>query len=227
MIFDRRLAARETAPITNDPWVTTASGDRPSTPFLLSPELHVCAAALVATLALGLAVVLGAARWSDRLMLDFRRWRPSTTVPGLDAAALADRFARTQTSIPEQRPFRLVLQLPPAARVGDVMAAESLVPRRAGGHCFFVLAFPSAPASGPSSPLAASARVWVGGRLAATFPVGPPRPVRRDVRLDGVSPARGVIPVRFEIVAEPVRPGKPARPAAVAFEMATLRRCTP
>lgn len=242
VIFGRRLAAirhghgepqpRETVPITNDPQVATTSGDRPSTPLLASPELRVCAVTLVAALALGLAVVLGLARWSDRLMLDFRRWHPSTTVKNLGAAALAAYFDRSQTAIPEQRPFRLALQLPPTARVGDVMAAEGWVSRSAGRHCFFVLAFPSRPASGAASPLASSARVWVGGRLAASFPVGPadpPRrdvdPRRRDVRLDGVTPARGGVPVRFEIVAEPAPPGALARPAAVQFEMATLRRC--
>jgi hypothetical protein len=204
------------------------SGDRPSRSFLASPELHVCAVALLAALALGLAVVFALARWSDRTMLDFRRWRPSTSVPGLRAVGLDAHFERSQTAIPEQRPFRLTLQLPASARVGDGMAAEAWVPRRPGRHCFFVLAFPSAPASQPASALAARARVWVGGRLADSFPVGSTaEPSRRDIRLDGVVPAGGGVPVRFEIVAEPALTGSAPTPAAVQFEMATLRRCAP
>lgn len=187
-----------------------------------------CAVALLAALALGLAVVFAIARWSDRTMLDFRRWRPSTTVPGVRVVGLDGYFARIQTAIPAQRPFRLTLQLPASARVGDVMAAEAWVPRRPGRHCFFVLAFPSAPVSEPASSLAARARVWVGGRLADSFPVGSTeRPFRRNIRLDGLVPARGGVAVRFEIVAEPAPTQSAPNPAAVQFEMATLRRCPP
>ncbi|MGH2627944.1 MAG: hypothetical protein ACRDHY_14995 [Anaerolineales bacterium] len=222
-----RQGQRSRQTTANDPDVHDPGQEGHARPFLASPELRLSAAVLVAGAALCLAVLFAIARWTDLLMLDLRRWRPSTTVRGLEGAALAAHFEHSQTTVAEERPFRLTMRLPATARVGDVLAAERWVARRSGRHCFFVLAYSTAvPPPDEGARLATRAQVWVGDRLGASFPVLPKKPSRL-VRLDQVRPSRGRVRVRFELVAEPAAPGAVVTPSAVHFAIGRLRRCGP
>lgn len=198
----------------------------PTAPLLGSPELRVVVALLVGCVAMAFAILLAIGRWTDLFMLDLRQWQPATSVRGLQGTALATYFADTQSSFFVQRAFRLTLQLPPGARVGDVLAAEGRVSRRRGRHCFMVLAWPAPAAPETAAALTTSGRVWVDGRHSASFRVVPGERARA-MSLPGLDLRGGDVRVRFEIVAEPTAPGLPVTPAAIHFEMATLRRCDP
>jgi hypothetical protein len=198
-------------------------------PLYRSAELRLAAAAAIAAGALLLAALQVTARWSDFLMLDFRQWQPSSSVPDLAGPRAKEYFESLQTSIPEQRPFRLSLQVPPTARPGDFVAVErTFAVGTDGRYCLRALTFGSPPAPGTTATTTpAFARVLVNGKVVTLQPIVPGGP-GGAFYVGQIEPRKAKVEIRFEAVAEALAPGAPQHPpAAFHFEFATLRRCDP
>jgi hypothetical protein len=181
----------------------------------------------LAAVALLLALLAVVRERTDALMLDFREWQPSSSVPELAGSRVREYFESVQTPIPEQRPFRLSLQVPPTARPGDFVAATW--ERRADSgrrYCFLALTFGSPPAPGTLATTALTfVRVLVNGETVSEFAVAPDS-AGRAVYESRIVPRNGRIAVRLEARAEALPPGAPQQPpAAVHFELASLRGC--
>jgi hypothetical protein len=190
-------------------------------------ELRLVLALAMAAGALLLALLAVAKERTDVLMLDLREWRPSSSVPDLAGSTLRDFFESIQTPIPEQRPFRLSLQVPPTARPHDFVAAEWDRPADPGRrYCLLVLTFGSPPAPGTLATTARLyARVQINGKGVADFRV-PPDGAGGAIYEPRIEARDGRITVRVEARAEALPPGTPQQPpAAVHFEFASLRAC--
>jgi hypothetical protein len=193
----------------------------------LSRELRLVVAASGALVALLLAVLHVVAARTDLLMLDLREWRPVSSVPGLTGEELARFYEGLQVVPPEQRPFRLSLQLPPTARPGDVLAAERVVDAGEGSRCLFVLSFVSAPAPGSAATTLPVLSQVVAGDRVVSLPAITPAAAGSVWYLRDVQSRAGKLPIRFEVRASGVAPGMTARPpAAIHFELARLRPCS-
>jgi hypothetical protein len=183
-------------------------------PFLLrSPELRIVAAAAVAAISLGLAVLEVAAARTDLLMLDLREWRP--VGPRADAAAF---FESVQTAPPDLRPLQLELRLAQPGSPSDFLAAERTFDvDRDGCYRFRVYVWSPTPVH------TAKSYILVNDEIAWSAPLAEAAP-GRGVSIDGVRPRQGEVEVRLELRAEPLR-ASPASPVPTArFEYAVLRQ---
>lgn len=189
-------------------------------------ELRIVLAASVAAVSLLLASLHVLAARTDLLMLDLREWRPVSSVPRLQGEALERYFEGLQSVPPEQRPFRLTLQVPASARPGDFVAAEHEVPATEGSHCLLVLSFVSDPVPGTSATTAIAVPRIVAGDRIVELPRLVPAVEGAVSYLRGIRSGVGRIPIRFEVRAEALRADMPPqRPAAIHFELARLRSC--
>jgi hypothetical protein len=189
-------------------------------------ELRVVLAALVAAGALVLAALHVVAARTDFLVLDLRAWQPVSSIPGLQGEALARFYESLQVVPPEQRPFRLTLQVPPTARPGDFVAAERSLPAAEGEHCLAVLTFVADPPAGTAATTAIAMPRIVAGDRHVTLPRMVPAVEGAAWELRDIHPRRGRIPIRFEVRAAALAAGSDhQRPAAIHFELVRLRAC--
>lgn len=181
--------------------------------LLRSPELRIVAAAAVAVISLGLAVLEVAAARTDLLMLDLREWRP--VGPQADAATF---FESVQTAPPDLRPLQLELRLAQPGSPSDFLAAERTFDVEGEGcYRFRVYLWSPTPVD------TARASIAVNDEIAWSAPLAEAA-LARGVSIDGVRPRQGEVEVRLELRADPLR-ASPASPApSVRFEYAVLRQ---
>lgn len=204
-----------------------------------APDLSFYRSVEFRTAVLAVICLLGVAGWvldfygkhSSSLLLDFREWTPDSSSlsrqPGTSIAQLREAFANIQTPLPEQRPFRLTLELDAMPQAGDYLSARRIVeadPDRK--YCFSVLAYNerfSPETEGAAKVIAVT--VEINDRIVASFPRNA-RGRGRRISADGIIPRRGSIEIRFTVKAVQTPEGVFRRQdSRVNFEYASLHPC--
>jgi hypothetical protein len=176
-----------------------------------SPELRIAAAAIVAAVSLGLAVLEAVAERTDLLMVDFREWRPVGPRPG--AAAF---FESVQTAPPDLRPLQVDLRLAQPGSPSDFLAVERKAEVDDGCYRFRVYVWSPTPVD------TARAFILVNDEVAWSAPLTQAA-WGSGVSVDGFRPRQGEVEVRLELRAGPRGAAPASPPASVRFEYAVLR----
>jgi hypothetical protein len=180
-------------------------------PLFRSPELRIAAAATVAAVSLGFALLEVAAERTNLLMLDFREWRPVGPRPESEAF-----FESVQTAPPDLRPLQVDLRLAQPGSPSDFLAVERRAEVDDGCYRFRVYIWSPTPSD------SARASIFVNDEIAWSAPLT--QAARGSgVSIDGFRPRQGEVEVRLELRAGPHGAEPPSAPPSVRFEYAVLR----
>jgi hypothetical protein len=182
------------------------------------PELFPVLAATAAAAALA-ALVLAVMARADVLLVDFREWRPVTTLARAD-----DSIERRQRVNEAQRPFRVTVRLPVRPRAGAYRGAEAAFAVDPDAvYCFSVLTFSEQGAKRPKARTAAHrAVVWVDDEVRAAV-AAVPGPGHR-LHVSGIRSPGGMVRIRVGLRAEPRAARQPIS-TVTHFEHAHFGRC--